>query len=393
MADSVGFCKVAEWVQSDKDIKAVVVSAGGKTRVCKKVTDLLFFGAKQIEKGESVKKSLSPFVERAVFDAERIGVGDFIKEELMKIEQEVERDFSLDFLLSRGEFIYAKAFSKYFGIRFVDSKNLIGFYPDGRLNLGYSEFKISEEYLKGGRFVTGGFYGAYQNGKIKTFTRGGSDFSGSIVARGLNAKKYLNFTDVDGVYSIPPNFAKSQIVKEISFDQIRLLGEFGANVLHPASVIPLYGTGAEIDVKNTFNKHACGTRIFENCKDEPFAFSVCENCKFLSVQKRGYGHNILQDFSTEKVEILCSTASLDFAKICFKGEFDCEEFANKHEVSYFKSENVSVLFFTNNRRSFDIIYNLKKSKIASFIANFEKGAFVLVKNEDLCKVVEFLDEK
>lgn len=390
MADSVGFLKVAEWLRSDKDIKAVVVSAGGKTKNCQKVTDLLLCGARLIEKGESVKKSLAPFFERVVGDAEKIGVENFIKDELMKIEQEVERDFSLDFLLSRGEYVYAKAFSKYYGIRFVDSKDLIGFYSNGKLNLGYSEFKIKEEYLRGGAFVTGGFYGAYQDGKIKTFSRGGSDFSGSIVAKGLNAKKYLNFTDVDGVFSIPPSIAKSQVIKRISFDQIRLLGEFGANVLHPASVIPLYGSRAEIEVRNTFNRNSDGTVISEDYFGEPFALAVLKECSFLRVEKQGCGRTLLQKLCNENIEIICSTSSLDFAEICFKGNFDSERFAKNQGLNYFFLQSVCVLFFTKNQRSIDVIERLRKEKITLFTVDFDKGSIVLVNGEKLPIISEIL---
>ena len=194
MADGEGFLKIAEWLQKDRDIKAVVLSAGGKTVDCKKVTDLLLDGYENILKGKSVTKSLQPFYDRVRKDAEKLGFKNFIDEELKKIGQGVEKSLSLDFILSRGEYVYAKLFAKFYGMRFVDSESLIKFNDDGVLNLGYSEYKIKEEYTKNGSFITGGFYGSKQNGEIKTFSRGGGDFSGAIVSKGLLANEYLNFT-------------------------------------------------------------------------------------------------------------------------------------------------------------------------------------------------------
>ena len=392
MADDLGFLKVAEWVLADKDIKAVVVSAGGKTKTCKKVTDLLLNGVERIRQGQSVKKSLTPFFDRVLFDAQKIGVENFITDELMKIEQEVEKDFSLDFVLSRGEFVYAKMFSKYSGMRFVDSKDLIGFYDDGRLNLGYSEFKINDEYQKRGAFLTGGFYGAYQNGKIKTFSRGGSDFSGSIIARGLRASKYLNFTDVDGVYSIPPNLAKSQILERVSFDQIRLLGEFGASVLHPASVLPLYDTGAEIEIKNTFNKNCKGTLVSQNFTGEPFAVAICKNCELLQIKKQNDARETYKKIVESNVEIICSAVSLDVVEICFKENVN-ENVEKNVLANYYKKEKVSVMFFLKSDIAKVNVERLKKLKIARMTVDFAYGTFVVIGEGETLKAVENLTDK
>ncbi len=392
MADDLGFLKVAEWALADKDIKAVVVSAGGKTKTCKKVTDLLLNGVERIRQGQSVKKSLTPFFDRVLFDAQKIGVENFITDELMKIEQEVEKDFSLDFVLSRGEFVYAKMFSKYSGMRFVDSKDLIGFYDDGRLNLGYSEFKINDEYQKRGAFLTGGFYGAYQNGKIKTFSRGGSDFSGSIIARGIRASKYLNFTDVDGVYSIPPNLAKSQILERVSFDQIRLLGEFGASVLHPASVLPLYDTGAEIEIKNTFNKNCKGTLVSQNFTGEPFAVAICKNCELLQIKKQNDARETYKKIVESNVEIICSAVSLDVVEICFKENVN-ENVEKNVLANYYKKEKVSVMFFLKSDIAKVNVERLKKLKIARMTVDFAYGTFVVIGEGETLKAVENLTDK
>jgi aspartate kinase len=382
MADDGCFQRVAEWVQSDKEIKAVVLSAGGKTAKSKKVTDILVDASKDIKSGRSVLKSLNAFFERVKFDAEKLGLYEKIKNQLMIIEQKVEEDFSLDFVLSLGEYMYAKMFSYFSGIRFVDSKNLIYFYDDGKVNYGYTEFKIKEEYEKGGRFVTGGFYGGYRNGKVKTFSRGGSDFSGALIAKALGVDEYLNFTDVDGVYSFNPRIVQNaKIVEEINFDSIRILGEFGAGVLHPASVIPLYGTNTKIRLRNTFNKNAKGTLIYENCIKNPYAVAE-KDCRYVKIKNQENGYRILERFAKKSVNVICLASSYDFVEICFTSDQDVESLTQGTSNSFIKEEkNVKVFYFTLCEQSFNVIEKIKneKGRLMTVIGKF--GIYVCIREE------------
>ena len=390
MADKVGFRRVAEWVQSDEDIRAIVVSAGGKTSASKKVTDLLLDAGNSILSGASIKKSLNQFIERVLADAESIGLDNFIKDELMKIEQGVEKDLSLDFILSRGEYFYAKLFSAYYGLPFVDSKDLIGFHKEGSLNFGLCEFQIERAYERYGRFVCGGFYGATPNGKIKTFTRGGSDFSGAIIARGLKAKEYLNFTDVDGIFPFAPNIKKSSPIKEISFDTVRLLGEFGSTVLHPASVLPLYGADTRIIVKNTFNKGAIGTLVKEFCDSVPFAFAIKNGVKYLKIVKRGKGYNLAKILQGQKEKVILYAASLDFLELCYDGEIG-EQLIKELCLDFCQiQENVSALYFTLCENSIEKICNLQNAKLPLQVSFFDCGCYVVVREENLKKCLQII---
>ena len=390
MADKGGFERVADWLLKDKEIKVAVLSAGGKTKGNAKVTDLLVDAWDKINSGEGIDKSFQPFFNRVKFDATQLGLLNFINEELMKIEQEVEKDFSLDFVLSRGEFIYAKLFSAFCGVPFLDSKNLIGFYEDGKLNLGFSEYQIKRAYEKYGRFITGGFYGAFPNGKIKTFSRGGSDFSGAIIAKGLNACEYLNFTDVDGVYSIDPKLAKGEVVKEISFDFIRLLGEFGAGVLHPASVLPLYGSDTVIRLKNTFNPLAEGTLIKEDCSSVPFAVALKRDCCLVRGYAREGGYKIIESLSKLNLKIAHSTASADYAEACV---FDMPILQNMLGLNL-KTINIesgfTFFYLTPTDKTNDVVNALKKDKILRFVSSFKNGVYLAVKSEDEKEVLKAL---
>lgn len=390
MADKDGFERVADWLLKDKEIKVAVLSAGGKTKGNAKVTDLLVDAWDKICVGEGINKSFQPFFNRVKFDAKQLGLLNFINEELMKIEQEVEKDFSLDFVLSRGEYIYAKLFSAFCGVPFLDSKILIGFYEDGKLNLGFSEYQIKRAYEKHGRFITGGFYGAFPNGKIKTFSRGGSDFSGAIIAKGLNACEYLNFTDVDGVYSIDPKLAKGEAIKEISFDFIRLLGEFGAGVLHPASVLPLYGSDTVIRLKNTFNPLAEGTLIKEECSSVPFAVALKRDCCLVRGYAREGGYKIIESLSKLNLKIAHSMASADYVEACV---FDMPILQNMLGLNL-KTINIesgfTFFYLTPTDKTNEVVYRLKKEKILRFASSFKNGVYLAVKSEDENEVLKAL---
>ncbi|MBR2384198.1 MAG: hypothetical protein IKA99_01165, partial [Clostridia bacterium] len=374
-----------------EDIKTIVLSAGGKTAQSKKVTDLLVDASNAIFKGEGIVKSLNPFVERVLGDAGAIGLENSIKDELMKIEQEIEKNLSLDFILSRGEYFYSKLFSAYYGLPFVDSASLIGFYKDGSLNMGLSQFQINRAYEKYGKFVCGGFYGALPNGEIKTFTRGGGDFSGAIVAKSLCARQYVNFTDVDGIFPFAPSEKVSEPIKEISFDKMRLLGEFGASVLHPASVLPLYGTETEILVKNTFNKSAEGTKVKENSFETPFAVAIKEKCVYCKMVKRGKGYNLANLIDGNYAKVICQVSSLDFLQVCFSGSWK-EEFKHKGLDFCQVQEDVTVFYLTPCETSSNLVAKVQKIAGVLLVGVFDCGVYIATIGEGVKSVKKLIYE-
>ena len=393
VADEKGFNAVADWLQKDKDIKAVVLSAGGKTKTCKKVTDLLIDAYKKIEDGAPISVALLDFNDRVRFDAEKVGLKNFIDNQLKKIEQEIENNLSFDFILSRGEFVYANLFAKFYGVRFVDSATLIKFNENGLVNYGYCQYKIKEEYEKNGFFITGGFYGSYQNGKVKTFSRGGGDFSGAIVSKGLLASEYLNFTDVDGVYQFDPKIVDNGVIDELSFDLVRILSEFGAGVLHPASVLPLYGENISIRVKNTFNKHFKGTLILENTTEKTFAVALKRGVKFLKVKRRGYGYDILKE-CYKNLKVICSANTLDTSCVCYEGDFSVESFAEKFLTEYAVENGLCSFFYlSDSERSKRIITAVENNKIALFTVSFKIGYYVVVDAKNEYVLINLIGEK
>ena len=272
-----------------ESIKVAAVSAGGKifrdagVSGDIKVTDELFSIYREIGSGKSPLRSFGNLTERLAKLIDELKIEFNLVNELIKIGDETLKSSSPDFLVSRGEYLYAKIFAAFTGYKFVDSTEIIKFDSDGNLNVGFSEFLIREKYLENDCFVTGGFYGSDPCGEIRLFPRGGGDVTGALLARSLHAETYENYTDVDGVLPAPPLIVKDietnkrflKPLKELSFRQMEILTDFSVNVLHPDVLALLSETDIPIRISNTFNKYSAGTIISESVAgSDEFFFAV-----------------------------------------------------------------------------------------------------------------------
>lgn len=272
-----------------ESIKVAAVSAGGKifrdTGVSGdiKVTDELFSIYREIGSGKSPLRSFGNLTERLAKLIDELKIEFNLVNELIKIGDETLKSSSPDFLVSRGEYLYAKIFAAFTGYKFVDSAEIVKFDNDGNLNVGFSEFLIREKYRENDCFVTGGFYGSDPCGEIRLFPRGGGDVTGALLARSLHAETYENYTDVDGVLPAPPLIVKNietnkrflKPLKELSFRQMEILTDFSVNVLHPDVLALLSETDIPIRISNTFNKYSAGTIISESVAgSDEFFFAV-----------------------------------------------------------------------------------------------------------------------
>lgn len=281
MADANAFRKVADAIRIENDIEIIVVSAGGKTGDYPKITDMLVDAYRKIQKGESVKKSLNSVFERVRRLKDDLQLKFDFEEELMKIEVGANDP---DFLISRGEYLYSLLFSKFFGVAFVDAKEIFKFCDNGEINEEYTCFNIREKYKSVGKFVTGGFYGSDDFGKIKTFSRGGGDVSGAIAAKAINADLFVDFTDVDGVYAYDPKVvAQTSPMQEISYSTLENLAKFGATVIHPKAVEILSESETNTVVKNTFHPRKHGTFVRKNPREKYFAAAAKDGCVYVKI--------------------------------------------------------------------------------------------------------------
>lgn len=251
MADANSIRQVIDIINLNPDRRIIVVSAPGKnSRYREKVTDQLLSG-----KWEEVEF-------RFLTEGETLGW----KNMTSSLKQAFE-DWSLhfdnsDWRASRGEWLSAKMLSDLIGAKFIDALEVIRINPDGTVN------EISYDLIKQaigdftGRVVIPGFYGLDLNGQLKTFPRGGSDISGAVVARGVTAEIYENWTDVDGVMTHDPRFHReARTLEKIMVDHMVEISEKGAKVLHPESLIPVLNSGIPILVRNTFNVNGRSTLV------------------------------------------------------------------------------------------------------------------------------------
>ena len=199
-----------------------------------------------------------------------------------------------DFIISRGEYLYSLMFSEFIGVAFVDAQDIFKFCGNGAINEEYTCFNIREKYKSVGKFVTGGFYGSDDFGKIKTFTRGGGDVSGAIAAKAINADLFVDFTDVDGVYAYDPKIiAQKSPIPEISYTDLENMAKFGANVIHPEAVRILSLSETNTVIKNTFHPRKRGT--FKNPKEKYFAAAAKDDCAYIKISGEINVKNLLPE--------------------------------------------------------------------------------------------------
>lgn len=269
MADGNIILKAAEIVRSEEDRKYVVVSAPGKRFSGDiKVTDLLYgvhdaFEAKDMATFEETWEKVSV---RFLNIEREIGKELNVQAALDEAKAEILNGAGKDYCVSRGEFIAAHIMAAVLDVPFVDATEFVRFDEKGVLS--EETFELANKVLSAyDRAVIPGFYGLGVDGKVKTFSRGGGDISGAIVARGVMAKLYENWTDVSGFYACDPRIVNApSCIPELSYAELRELSYMGANVLHSESIFPVRSAGIPIRICNTFRPEDKGTFIVTSAK-------------------------------------------------------------------------------------------------------------------------------
>ena len=356
LATAERYYKVAETVLSDKDRKFIIVSAFGKRfSDDEKITDMLYRVYDCVKNGQSVEKAYGAVFTRTAEIVRGLKLNIDLTDFFDKIERETEKNFTLDFVLSRGEYISARVTAEFLKFDFIDAKDIIKFNDDGTYNGEFSEFLIRNTLSGIERAVIPGFYGETAGGVIKTFGRGGSDFTGSVIAGAVKADIYENFTDVSGIFACDPKIAfDAEIIKRMPFSAFRRLSEFGASVLHPDSVLPLKNTDISINVKNTFRPEDKGTFVIPDNKFNDYKIETAVTAKsgvgeitILKYNKtEKYDKNLL-DYICGKVSIINVLSSADRLAVSF--------FGSAGEIAEYIYENY-VPDSVNSRDSLALIY-------------------------------------
>lgn len=263
LADAQHFKQVAEIIKSEPERRYVVASAPGKRYSGDtKVTDMLYQCYELAVNEEDISE---------VFGEIKARYNDIIKElELEldlteiydKIQMSISHNAGRDYIASRGEYLNALILAKYLDFVFIDAKKIVFFNEDGTFNAEKTNNVMAEYLLKYPYAVIPGFYGSMPNGTIKTFSRGGSDITGSIVARAAQATLYENWTDVSGFLMADPRCIKApKVIDIITYKELRELSYMGATVLHEDAIFPVRYSKIPINIKNTNSPDDKGTLI------------------------------------------------------------------------------------------------------------------------------------
>lgn len=266
MADANAIRQVKSIIEADESRRYVVVSAPGKRfKDDIKITDMLYrCNAEVIEKGDC-KESFAVIRQRFIEIVKDLGLTIDIESILDKTEKEIVETKCADFAASRGEYLSAIVISAFLGYEFVDAADIIRFDSHGKLNQDYTDDKTSNKLANVERAVIPGFYGKNFQGSIKTFSRGGSDITGSIIARAVKAELYENWTDVSGFLVCDPRIVpEAKVIKQITYKEVRELSYMGASVLHAEAISPVMKRRIPINIKNTFKPEDKGTMIVPN---------------------------------------------------------------------------------------------------------------------------------
>lgn len=266
VADALQIEKIKNIVEKDGDIKYVVVSAPGKRfSEDSKVTDLLYLCKTHIEHRIPYEQIFQVICDRFMAAEMNLGVDIDLNSEFDEIRKNLEDNATADYIASRGEYLNAKLIAAYLGYDFVDSKKMIRFDEKGRFMEDLTNREIAKELANHETAVIPGFYGLKVDGTIKTFSRGGSDITGALVARAVEADVYENWTDVSGFLMADPRIVKDpKPISSISYKELRELSYMGASVLHEDAIYPARVANIPINIRNTNKPEDSGTIITAN---------------------------------------------------------------------------------------------------------------------------------
>ena len=263
VADGIQLTKTKQIITQDPDRRYIVVSAPGKRYESdNKITDILYLCKTHIEHNLPYDQLFQVVADR--FMAVQINLG--IKVDLFRyfdeIRENLKQNPSADNIASRGEYLNAVLVAAFLGYDFVDTKDLIKFDAKGKLMMPETDEAIRAELAKHERAVLPGFYGSLPDGSVKTFSRGGSDITGALVARAMAADVYENWTDVSGFLMADPRIVKNpEQIRKISYKELRELSYMGASVLHEDAIYPARMANVPINIRNTNAPEDPGTMI------------------------------------------------------------------------------------------------------------------------------------
>lgn len=308
LASAEQFKKVKDIIMADKERTFVVPSAPGKRDADDtKVTDMLYACYDLAEKGKDFKAQMQAIKTRYQEIIDGLELKLSLEDEFKVIEKNFKEKAGSDYAASRGEFLNGIIMANYLGYEFVDAAEVIRFDENGEFEAEITNGMLKARLNGMESAVIPGFYGAYEDGKVKTFSRGGSDITGSIVARAIKANVYENWTDVSGVLVADPHIIyKPEGIETITYKELRELSYMGFGVLHEDAIFPVRREGIPINIRNTNAPEDNGTWIVEStCQKSKYVitgiagkkgFCAVNIDKDMMNSEIGFGRKVLQAF-------------------------------------------------------------------------------------------------
>ena len=338
LASAEQFRKVADIILADPSRRYVVPSAPGK-RFAEdvKVTDMLYATYKAAVNGQDFETKFEEIKARYNGIIEELGIDLSLEKQYEVIEAGFRGRAGRDYAASRGEYLNGIILAKYLGYEFIDAAEVVFFNEDGTFNDVMTNQTLRDRLSNVERAVIPGFYGSTPNDTIKTFSRGGSDITGSIVAAAVKADLYENWTDVSGFLLADPRIIDNPVVIEaITYKELRELSYMGATVLHEDAIFPVRKEGIPINIKNTNAPEDPGTMIVESTSKKPehVITGLAGKKGFLAVNiekdmmnsEIGFGRKVLEQFEKQGLSFEHMPSGIDtMTIIVHQKEFEDKE--------------------------------------------------------------------
>ena len=340
LASAEQFKKVGDIISSDASRVYVVPSAPGKRFSDDiKVTDMLLHVFETADEGKDITDEIKAIKARYDEIIEGLGLSGFsLDKEFEVITNNLINNPNKDYAASRGEFLNGKIMAAYLGMDFIDAAEVIFFNEEGNLNSYKTEKVLGARLEKSPRAVIPGFYGLGKDGNVKTFSRGGSDVTGSIVAQASRADVYENWTDVSGFLVADPRIVSNpKSIKYITYRELRELSYMGASVLHEDAIFPVRHCGIPINIRNTNSPMDEGTWIVEStCQKQDYVvtgiagkkdFCTIFITKAMMNSEIGFGRKVLQAFEENEISFEHMPSGIDTMTIVVHAD----EFIHKEQ--------------------------------------------------------------
>lgn len=324
LASAEQFKKVGDIIRAEADRKYVVPSAPGKRNSKDtKVTDMLYGCYALAEADKNFEKELAQI--KARYDEIIAGLelkAGLLDAEFETVKAQFKAKAGKDYAASRGEYLNGIIMAEYLGYQFLDAAEVIFFDEAGEFLADKTNDVLSERMKEYENVVLPGFYGATLSGTVKTFSRGGSDITGSILARAVHANIYENWTDVSGVLMVDPRIVENPVgINTITYKELRELAYMGFSVLHEDAIFPVRVSGIPINIRNTNRPEDEGTMIVEStCKQSEYTITGVAGKKgFVSINiekdkmnsEVGFGRKVLQAFEENGISFEHMPSGID----------------------------------------------------------------------------------